>query len=121
MEQLKNVLIIEDEKRLRDRYQQELVWKVNVVFAWNLKTAEEMVRTRVWDIISFDLFLIYEEDNSDWHDTIDLITETKASWFNWHMIAASNEEANRKEQMKAWCTVMVEDKKKLVDLILSLI
>lgn len=118
---MKNVLIIEDDKSLRSRYERELEWKVKLSFAWSKKDAIEMVRNKLWDIISFDLFLAYEEEDDEPKDTLDLIVEVKNSWFMWDMIAASSEDIYRKDQIKAWCNKVIENKKRLAELILSLI
>ena len=105
MEQLKDILIIEDDIGERWRSQRWLEGYANVFFAWNLKTAKEMLKSWVWDIIAFDLFLAYEEEDDIPKDTIDLIMETKKSWFKGTMIAASNEEQYRDEQISAGCTL----------------
>jgi hypothetical protein len=123
MRQLKNVLIIEDDSSLRNRYERDLKWKVNLFFAWSLLEAQNMVRKRLWelDIISFDLFLAFEEEDNEPKDTISLIEETKAAGFCWDMIASSDTEIYRKDQCAAGCNQNSPIKRNLAEFIMNLI
>lgn len=111
----KTVLIIEDGVVLQDSFKRLMSKKINLLQAFTCREAKEIFdkNQEKIDIIAFDWNI-----KSEW-TTLDLIKEIKTK-FNWTMIAMSNDDFLRNEQMEAWCDIELDDKANLLTAIYNL-
>lgn len=116
MENKKTVLIIEDGETLQKSYKRLMSEEINLLQAYTCREAQEIFDKNLEkiDIIAFDWNI-----NSEWTTTLDLIKWIKVK-FKWIMIAMSNDDFLRREQMEAWCNIELDDKSELLNIIYNL-
>lgn len=115
MKNKKTVLIIEDWETLQLTFKRYMPKSINLLQAYTCKEAQEIFdkNQEEIDIIAFDWNI-----KAEW-TTLSLIKGIKEK-FSGVMIAMSNDDYLRKEQMAAWCNLNLDDKAELLNVISNL-
>lgn len=116
MDNKKNVLIVEDNKYIKDMYSAWLknYW-IDFTIANTLEEAERIISNSIhsFGIISFDWRL---PDGMTW----ELVKNTRKR-FTWIMISATSDPSIRQQHYEWWCDFIVPEKRELPKKILSII
>ncbi|EKD65831.1 MAG: hypothetical protein ACD_49C00082G0005 [uncultured bacterium (gcode 4)] len=116
MNKNKTVLIVEDDEFLQESWRRSTPKNIKLLQAYTCSEAQEIFDKNkdIIDIIAFDWNI-----KSEATTTIELIKRIKQK-FGWVIIAMSNDDYLRDEQMEVGCNLNLDDKSELFNVIYNL-